>query len=650
MFQHIIHHFNFTWQFPDPSQLMPTSYNFSLVLVSYFIALIAGYTGFSLSQLVIEKKAHQVPSQYLIILGSLIMGIGIWSMHFIAMLAYSIGTPINYDAVVTLISVLPAIVASYVTLKAITELQFTTKRKITYGLIIGLGIAAMHYVGMAAMYHAANSIYQIGLFIVSIVSAWALGIVTLQIRFSVFLQKLRSPRWLMWFSAALWATAVCTMHYTGMYAVFFLQNEGLTLAKGISSELLVWPVSVISILLILTTLGFISIQKRLFLAKNEASRNRELLLEAFGEMNEGFLLSDDSGNIVMINQKFYDIFPEMKDVSISKASILFSWIIKSQIHNSTTPQDKNRLSNSLSLHSIAFPPIEFQLKDEHWLQIRQSLSSSGSRMFIFSDITEKKFTDELLLEESKMYLMSRMVSGVAHEVNTPLGICITLSSHFEDETKALTKSYEDHQVSRNQFAIYLTKMNDIANLLVTNTRRAATLINSFKEVAVDQTILSLETIKLKSYTNKILEALKPEYTQLNPIIIVECDDDFELETLPGAYSQIIMNLVKNSIIHAFEGISQPTITIEVKISENHIQLIYRDNGVGMDKTTIDRIFEPFYTTKRQKGGTGLGMHLVFNLVSQKLKGKIKVTSQPNDGSIFYLTLPLSMRELNTTAK
>lgn len=642
MLEHLLHHFNFSWTLPEKEQLLPISYNYWLVAVSYCIALLAGYMGFRISQLAKEKMANKHSSIDLILVGSMVMGIGIWSMHFIAMLAYSIGEPINYNLPVTLFSVLPALIASYATLKAISHIQFNNMQKVHYGLVIGLGIGAMHFIGMAAMYHDANAVYHTGTFIISIALAWVLGVMTLNIRLSKYLTTKLSVNGVMWISASLWALAVCAMHYTGMYAISFTSGEGKPLTDGISSQGLIWPVSIISFLLILVTLGFISSQKRLFIASAEASRNKEHLLEAIEEMSDGFLLCDPQGIPLMRNQKLYDILPQAEDINMDTVHQLFDWLMGSKLHETVKQENRDFLLEQLITNITLAEPIEFQLEDERWLQVKQSQTSSGSTMRIISDISARKKAENALFEEEKMQSLSRMVSGVAHEVNTPLGICLTLSSQFEGETKSITKTYENAEVSQEQFEGYLSNMGRISDLLMSNIRRAANLISSFKQVAVDQTILETETIHLRPYIDKIFLALKSEYKRYSPEIIISCDNGFKLETVPGTFSQIIMNFVKNSSLHAFEGIENPVMSLDVIPKGDEVEIVYRDNGVGMTEETLEKIFEPFYTTKRQNGGTGLGMHIVFNLITQKLKGKIKVESKEGEGCAFYMVFPVKL--------
>ncbi|UAA39922.1 PAS-domain containing protein [Paraneptunicella aestuarii] len=646
MLEHLLHHFHFTWSIPESSQLLPVTYNFWLVVVSYVIALLAGYTGFSVSQLAKAQSDNQQSSHKLILAGSIVMGVGIWAMHFIAMLAYSIGEPIHYNAAITLVSVFPACIASYATLKAISKLTFNGKQKVLYGLIIGLGIGVMHYIGMAAMYHDARSVYHVGYFVASVVVAWVLGVVTLNLRTSAYLESILPTRWLMLVSAALWALAVCAMHYTGMYAIFYMPGAGVEVTEGISSQSLIWPVSIASFLLIIVTLGFLSIQKRLLIASAEATYNKERLLEAIEEMSDGFLLSSESGDTIMVNQNLSRVLPGAENFTNRKVQEFIHWLLDTQSLSSLKDDKRNEFKQVLLLHSSLPSPLEFQLQDERWIQVKQSQTRSGATMRMFSDITERKKTQDAMFEEDKMGSLSRMVAGVAHEVNTPLGICLTLSSQFEAETQNITHTYENAEVSQEQFEGYLHNMARISDLLLTNIRRAANLISSFKQVAVDQSILEVETIQLKPYTEKIFTALKSEYKRFNPVIEINCDEEFKFETLPGAYSQVIMNLVKNSALHAFEGIDEPKMTIDVKPDKENVHIVYRDNGVGMTEETLQKVFEPFYTTKRQKGGTGLGMHIVFNLITQKLKGKIRVESHQGQGSAFYFTLPLSLQSVS----
>lgn len=640
-FNNLLLHFNFVAAFPSNGGAMTVSYDYWLVTISYLIAAIAGYTGLSLSHLVRERKSLNEHSTGLLVLGSVAMGLGIWAMHFIAMLAYSIGIDISYDPLITGVSVIPAVLASLVALRAMARHQLTWFRLSGYGLVIGLGIGSMHYIGMGAMVQDATPAYHSGIFILSLLVAWVLGAFTLYIRFSPWFTDHLPGIWSNLVSAACWGAAVTGMHYTGMAAAFFTPGCSVQMAPGIPADILATPVALIALVLVLSALAFTQFQRRLMSVSREAEINRERMIEAIEEMSDGFIVTDKDNLISIVNRQILGMFPEARDKLIVGLPFdtFMGWLMCERLADGMTDKTREHIGRCLRTEQTCKDSMELHLADDRWLMLRQSRTRSGAVMRIWTDITTFKQAEEAIFQEDKMESMGRMVAGVAHEVNTPLGISLTLASQLEEETRQVRKAYEGDEVSQEQFVHYLSTSENISEMLLANIRRAAELIRNFKQVAVDQSHLERETITLKHYTEQVIHTLRSEYKALNPSIEVNGPEDLEIETLPGAYSQVIINLIKNSVLHAFEGIEQPKMAIDINVLPKHVSIIYSDNGVGMKKEILDKIFEPFFTTKRQQGGTGLGMHIVFNLVSQKLKGNIKAESQPNAGSRFVIQLP-----------
>jgi signal transduction histidine kinase len=248
-------------------------------------------------------------------------------------------------------------------------------------------------------------------------------------------------------------------------------------------------------------------------------------------------------------------------------------------------------------------------------------------------------TSELVHSE-KMAALGKLVAGVAHEINTPIGISITANSHFGNKLKDLNAKFESKKMKQTDFTAFLESSNESYKLLETNLIRASELIKSFKQVAVDQSSEIKRIFNLKSYINEVLVSLKPKYKNKNINFIINCPNDIEIDSYPGYFSQIISNFTINSIIHGFEGEDSGEITFDISRSDDVVIFIYRDNGKGVPREKTKVIFEPFYTTKRNKGGTGLGLHIVYNIITQKLKGTISCDSDADRGILFLISIPL----------
>ena len=188
-------------------------------------------------------------------------------------------------------------------------------------------------------------------------------------------------------------------------------------------------------------------------------------------------------------------------------------------------------------------------------------------------------------------------------------------------------------------------MEESVDILSKNLQRAAKLVKSFKHVSEDQAGEALRKFNLDEYLQEILSTLHPKLKMTKHVVNIRCSDTIDIEGYPGALSQVITNLVMNSLLHGFEDIEKGTITIEAEIQKDQVEILYTDDGIGLNKEAQVKIFEPFYTTKRGFGGTGLGMHLVYNLVSQTLQGSIQL-QQASQGCAFMITIPTKIQEIS----
>ncbi|MGM0630761.1 MAG: GAF domain-containing sensor histidine kinase [Pseudomonadota bacterium] len=251
-----------------------------------------------------------------------------------------------------------------------------------------------------------------------------------------------------------------------------------------------------------------------------------------------------------------------------------------------------------------------------------------------------KQAQERLIETEKMAALGKLVAGVAHEVNTPLGVSVTAVTHCEHRLKKLDQGFSNGSISRKQLQTFIGDTYEAYQLLTSNLERAATLIQNFKKTAVDQSSFELVNCQLNDYLHALILSLKPVVKKKHVNITIDCDDNIVLSTYQGALAQIVTNLVSNTNDHAFaEPYEKHQIEIKTEPKDEGVLFHFRDNGKGMDSETIKNIFEPFFTTSRQTGGSGLGLSIVYNLVTRKLKGEISVQSTPGEGTEFSFFLP-----------
>ena len=250
-----------------------------------------------------------------------------------------------------------------------------------------------------------------------------------------------------------------------------------------------------------------------------------------------------------------------------------------------------------------------------------------------------------IVENEKMASLGDMVAGVAHEVNTPIGLGITASTMMLDRLVVLDQQFSDKTLKASSMKRFIEEGRENLNIIYRNLNRAADLISSFKQVAVDQSSEEARDINVKQLIEETLMSLRPRLKKVTHTIHIECNESLNVESKAGPINQILINLIMNSLIHAFEGVENGQIDIIAALTDDKkLKIIYRDNGSGIPTSIKKRIFDPFVTTKRGQGGSGLGMHLVFNLVTQALDGNIKLESEPDKGVEFTLSFPVSVKK------
>lgn len=278
--------------------------------------------------------------------------------------------------------------------------------------------------------------------------------------------------------------------------------------------------------------------------------------------------------------------------------------------------------------------------DSARLQIKNLIENLQERYQELSKAHHKLLeTREKLVESEKMASLGSMVAGVAHEINTPVGVSVTAASMLHNNTQKLYQKYNDEMLTEEEFEEYLQVLCEGMDMVLNNLRSASRLIDSFKHVSVDQTMDEQRIIELCQYIREVSLSLKPRYKTKMESILIECEEAIEVCTYPGAIAQVITNLVINSILHGFDGIERGEIRISLSYSEHLVKIVYEDNGKGIPEENCSKVFEPFFTTKRNQGGTGLGMHIVYNIVSQKLYGDIELKSEVGVGTTFIITFP-----------
>ena len=261
-------------------------------------------------------------------------------------------------------------------------------------------------------------------------------------------------------------------------------------------------------------------------------------------------------------------------------------------------------------------------------------------LFWIYDISEQKETQRQLFETEKLASLGGLVAGVAHEINTPIGIGVTAITHLQDELRDVDGLLAGGTLSKGGLEGFFKGTREALNIILSNLRSAAHLIHSFKQVSVDQISEEPREILISEYLSAIIESLNPKTKRSNVRVELNCVEDISILTYPGAISQIITNLISNSLIHAFPDNGHGTINISIS-GHPHvgIEIRFEDDGIGIPEDILPKVMDPFFTTKLGEGGSGLGLCIVHNIITQKLKGSINFKSHPGEGFMLYITIP-----------
>jgi signal transduction histidine kinase len=262
-------------------------------------------------------------------------------------------------------------------------------------------------------------------------------------------------------------------------------------------------------------------------------------------------------------------------------------------------------------------------------------------------LAELRNAQQSLVDAERLAALGKLVAGIAHEVNNPIGISLTVASSLAHRCAAFAGELQaDGALRRSSLEDFIARNRDASQQLVANLERAADLIQSFKQVAVDRSHAERRQFDLREATDQIVASLRPVLKKTRIALSVDVPEGIVLDSYPGAYGQVLTNLFLNAVQHAFPDGQKGTITISAKaVERDDVEISIADSGMGMSSDVLRQAFDPFFTTRRGAGGTGLGLHIAYNLVSQQLGGKLALESKPGHGTILRMTLPrLAPRE------
>lgn len=248
-------------------------------------------------------------------------------------------------------------------------------------------------------------------------------------------------------------------------------------------------------------------------------------------------------------------------------------------------------------------------------------------------------------EYKKMATMAGLLAGIFHDIETPLGITLTSITHLEDKKTDLDNMINSNSAKLDNYKELYNTVEKVLNIVPSNIRRTHDIIKSFKEVTVDQASNDKRVFNVREYIDDIILSLHPRLKKYNHKIKVECPKSLVIDSNPGAFAQIITNFIMNSIIHGFKDRVSGNILISVSIHNENLRIEYSDNGVGIPKNVQDKVFDIYFTTKKNEGGSGLGLNIIKNLVVQNLSGNIELKSSTGNGTQFTISYPVKVASI-----
>ena len=288
----------------------------------------------------------------------------------------------------------------------------------------------------------------------------------------------------------------------------------------------------------------------------------------------------------------------------------------------------------------AFNQIERRLVLDINQRIEAEKSLRQSNDELSRALDSLKMAQDSLVQSDKFAALGSLVAGVAHEINTPVGVAVTGASFILEETKRIERLMGEGALKKSEMLHFISSVSEGAALVLSNAERAAHLVQSFKQVAVDEISEQRRDFDLNVYLGEVLTSLRPKYKNTQIKVHYSCPQSLVMDTYPGLLAQVLTNLISNALMHGFDEGAEGEIAIRAWAEDaSWVNIECANNGKNIRPEHLTKIFDPFFTTRRSTGGTGLGLNIVFNIVTQKLAGTIQVSSEVGEETRFTVRIP-----------
>jgi PAS domain S-box-containing protein len=608
---------------------MAGSYDYRTVALSVLMAIAASYAALDLAGRVTAASGW-VRSAWLVS-GAGAMGLGIWSMHFIAMLAFSLPVPISYHWATVLLSLLAAIFAAAAALHVVSRVEMSFAQAVVGGSVMGLGIVAMHYIGMAAMRLSAVSHFDLRIVTLSVVVAIVFSVIALLLAFDLREEtRETTPRKIG--SALTVAAGICLMHYTGMAAVRFMPAAIMVnLSHALSiSALSTAAIGTVTLLVLGLAVLTSSVDRRFHAqALGQSEVNYRSLVE---RSPYGIFRSTPDGKLLMVNPALVRMLGHDSEAELLRANLAR--------HVYVDPAERERIiEQHLKTDLMIDRELLWKRKDGQQITVRangQVIRDETGRLECFEviveNITERKLQEDQARQSQKMEAIGQFAGGIAHDFNNLLLVIL----------------------GQSQFVLKKIDPGDSRYTRLQEIQRAAERaqwLTAQLMIFARRGKLELQRIDLNSALQELRELLERLMGE-DIVLVTELSPTLgRVQSDHGLIQQVIMNLAANARDAMPGGGILKIATENVGISETpaaqhrgvpagrYVVLTVSDSGTGMDAATQARLFEPFFTTKEAGKGTGLGLAVVRSIVAQS-GGQVTVQSELARGSTFKVFLPV----------
>lgn len=644
---------------------IPYHYDILLVVISIIVAVLAAFSILIILDRIWNTKNKQIVNSW-IVFGSVVMGLGVWAMHFTGMLAYKMPINMTFTPFFTAISVIPIIVGTFISLKILAKRNFTFINIQLSALSLAAAIGAMHFTGMEAMESESVVHYDIYLFIQSIILAFILATVTLYlivIKDKIH-KKINVARFVC--AVAMGAT-VTSMHYTAMSSVTYYVSVNTPLDVTLFSQhSLALPMIIVTIMILLVALTIIGslIDKRLQFAEKAALESEIRERDILENLPDGLIIVNSVGEIVSINTTAIKMFgltnTKSNDDSLLNVQQLLPSIDSQDLVTDLVAKEPIYLGQTVIINGTTHEGGEFPI-EANFSKMSLIIKSQHTFSCVLRDITERVTLEKQLNQALKLESIGQLAAGIAHEINTPV-------QYVNDNTVFLKTAFEDG-ISVIQHCLKLSN-KDIDSITEEDMTKLKSLVEEADfeflteeiPLSISQSLEGLERISsiikaMKSFSHSSQGEIN--LTNINEAIetttivarsewryIAELETTFD-DSIPSVMcyrdeiNQVILNIIVNAA-HAIEehAVESGLITISTKLEGEFVVISISDNGVGMSSETKERIFDHFFTTKDVGKGTGQGLSLAYSIIVEHHNGKIEVESELRQGTTFNVFLPI----------